>query len=457
MGEKMLFNITQTKADRMAVIEDNGLTHTYMQLHDDIENFSSRIKLTNKQLILVLAQNNYQTLISYLSVLHNQDAVMLLNADLEKTLLYTIIDTYQPAFIIGEIEHADYLSVENGILKKMVEPSYSIHSDLALLLSTSGTTGSVKFVRLSYRNLEANAKSIADYLKLSHEDRGLANLPMHYSYGLSVINSHLYAGATVLLTDESVLTKKFWEFVKSERANSIPGVPYTYQMLHRIGLHKMELPHLRYLTQAGGRLSEKQVQFFAQYAKETGKDFFVMYGQTEATARISYLSPSKVLEKPGSIGKAIPNGKLLIDSKTSELIYEGPNVMLGYAENYEDLARGDELQGILHTGDIAEKDEDGFFYIKGRMKRFIKLFGLRLNLDDIEKQIETSLQTNAVCVGSDDKMLVVIQAEEQSAKVLGLIERFYKLHRSSFRVKVLGEIPRLANGKVNYEELKSML
>lgn len=453
----MLFSISPENEERTAVIENNSVRHTYKELKDDIEHFSGKIGHSSKQLILVLANNNYGSLLSYLAVLHNKDAVMLINADLEKQLLNNIIDSYQPSYIIGDIQHEEYFSVEEGLLKRKVHPNYEVHPDLALLLSTSGTTGSIKFVRLSYKNLSANARSIAEYLQITSEDRGLANLPMHYSYGLSIINSHLHAGATILLTDESVLQKSFWEFVEGERATSMGGVPYTYQMLQRIGFHKMELPHLRYMSQAGGRLNEKLVRFFAQYAKEREKDFFVMYGQTEATARISYLPPNKVLEKPGSIGKAIPDGELMLDPKTNELIYEGPNVMLGYAENYGDLAKGDELQGVLHTGDVAEVDEEGFFYIRGRMKRFIKLFGLRLSLDEIEKQIESTLHTNAVCVGTDDKMIVVTPDEEQTDKIRAFIEHLYKLHRSAFRVKVVDEIPRLSNGKINYEVLKTIL
>lgn len=182
-----------------------------------------------------------------------------------------------------------------------------------------------------------------------------------------------------------------------------------------------------------------------------------MYGQTEAAPRISYVPPEEILNKIGSIGKAIPNGKLTIDEETGELIYEGPNVMLGYAKDFNDLARGDELHGKLHTGDIAEVDADGYFYIKGRMKRFIKLFGLRLNLDEIEKQLEKTLRKDVFCVGTDDKLFVVTDVMELKEEIKRLMEDLYKLHRSAFQVKVVEDIPRLANGKVNYVVLKEMM
>ncbi|MDF1507845.1 AMP-binding protein [Robertmurraya sp. DFI.2.37] len=396
-------------------------------------------------------------IVSYLAVLQNKDAVMLVNADLEESLLQTIIDSYQPAYIIGDVHHEDYKSIEAGILRRSVAPDYEIFQDVALLLSTSGTTGSLKFVKLSYENIAANAKSISEYLHLQTDDRGLVNLPIHYSYGISIINSHLHVGASILLTNDSIISKEFWKFVENEKATSLAGVPYTYQTLLRIGFQKMELPHLRYFTQAGGRLSEKHISVYAEYANRFAKKFYVMYGQTEAAPRISYVPPEELLNKIGSIGKAIPNGKLTIDEETGELIYEGPNVMLGYAKDFNDLARGDELNGKLHTGDIAEVDADGYFYIKGRMKRFIKLFGLRLNLDEIEKQLEKTLRKDVFCVGTDDKLFVVTDVMDLKDEIKRLIEDLYKLHRSAFQVKVVEDIPRLANGKVNYVVLKEMM
>jgi long-chain acyl-CoA synthetase len=451
------WNLTAEYNNNIAIITSKRERYTYQQFFDDVKTISDKIKSTRKQLILILARNDYLSVVSYIAALQKGDAVMLVNAELEKELLYKIVDCYKPAFIIGSFIHNDYTNIERNISKRKIEENYEIHQDLALLLSTSGTTGSIKFVRLSYKNLFSNASSIANYLRITSEDRGLANLPMYYSYGLSVINSHLYMGATILLTDESVLTKSFWEFMKNEKATSLAGVPYTYQMLHRIGFHKMDLPHLRYFTQAGGRLNEKLVCLFGEYAKETGKKFYVMYGQTEATARISYVPPEKLLEKPTSIGKPIPGGELMIDPETSELIYKGPNVMLGYATNFRDLGKGDECQGRLRTGDLAEVDEDGFFYIKGRMKRFIKLFGLRLNLDEVEKQLESTLHTSIVCVGTDDKMVVVINDDKYAQNVQSTIEHLYKIHRSAFRVQVMEEIPRLSNGKINYERIKDLI
>lgn len=462
----MSFWDIEKRTDQLAIIDQRYGSFTYANLVERIQEVKQLLPYSGtKQLGLILCSNAVHPLIAYIASLQKRDAVMLLDEKLNQSLLLEILLTYKPHWIFASDKRLDFASeyicteyhTFNIWLRKSEELVISIHPDLALLLSTSGTTGSMKFVRLSYQNIAANAKSIAAYLNITAEDRGLANLPLNYSYGLSTINSHLQAGATILLTTDSVVTNSFWEFMRKEKATSFAGVPYTYQILQRIGLHKMELPYLRYFTQAGGGLNEKLVRFFGEYAKEQNKKFYVMYGQTEATARISYMPPEKVLEKPTSIGIAIPDGRLELDPDTGELIYEGLNVMFGYATCMNDLAKGDELQGRLHTGDIATVDRDGFYFIKGRMKRFIKLFGLRLNLDEIGKQIEASLHTENVCVGNDDRMVIAILKEEQKEKIEALIEELYKLHRSAFRVKVIDEFPRLANGKINYEALKELV
>lgn len=404
-----------------------------------------------KQLILILCQNSIEILSAYISAMNSQHAVMLLSEDINKNLLQNIIEQYMPRWIVGLKRYEGYTLVADKLERNVMNEAI-IHPDLALLLSTSGTTGSQKFVRLSYENLRSNAESIIEYLKIDENERVVMNLPLSYSYGMSIVNSHLLAGATVLLTDESVMEKSFWVFIREYKATSMAGVPFTYQMLQRIGLTKMDLPHLKTLTQAGGRLNERIVRHFGEWALANGKCFYVMYGQTEAAPRMSYIPYDKVLEKAGTIGIAVPGGELTIVEE--ELVYKGPNVMMGYAENLADLAKGDELGGVLHTGDTAVIDEDGYFTITGRMKRFIKLFGLRINLDDVEKRLESELHISLACTGSDDKLIVVIEDEAFLEVVKQKIESLYHLHKTAYKVKVLEIIPRFTNGKINYMTLK---
>ena len=443
------FELTE-KCQQLAVVT-NERTYTYTQLAQQSNKFI--FNSTQKELILILTKNTVQVLASYIAALDSGHAVMLLNYDINKELLVKNIEQYRPKWIVGDINISGYKS-ENLLLTRIDETSnYKIHADLAVLLSTSGTTGSQKFVRLSYGNIRSNAQSIIEYLAIDENERAVMNLPLSYSYGMSIVNSHLLAGAALILSEESVMEKSFWEEVREHKATSLPGVPFTYQMLQRIGFMKMDLPYLKKLTQAGGRLNEKLVKAFGEYAQQNNKRFFVMYGQTEASPRMSYIPHERVLTKLGSIGIAIPGGNLTIDSETSELIYKGANVMMGYAECLEDLSLGDELSGILYTGDTATVDNEGYFTITGRMKRFIKLFGLRINLDDVEKKLEAVIQAPIACTGNDDKLVVVIEKEEQMGHVKENLERLYKLHRSAYKVVIL-EIPRLANGKTDYMKLK---
>lgn len=405
-----------------------------------------------KQLILILWDGTFNSLANYVTAMNSHHAVMLLSKETNKEFLETIITQFKPLWVIGLSEFIGYIREGERLIREEME-DIEIHENLALLLSTSGTTGSHKFVRLSYENLIANAQAIQKYLNITEQDRAILNLPLSYSYGMSIVNSHLLADAAIVLTNESVLQKSFWDFIKEVKATSFAGVPFTYQMLQRIGFVEMDLPDLRVLTQAGGRLNEKLVHYFAKYANEMNKRFYVMYGQTEASPRISYVPYNRILEKAGSIGIPIPGGKLELIN--DELVYTGENVMLGYAEKLSDLAKGDELNGILYTGDLATVDEDGYFKIIGRLKRFIKIFGLRINLDTIEKKLEQRFQIPLACIGTDEKLIIVIEEERFISKIESAIEELYHFHKSAYKVKVL-DIPYLSNGKINYTKLKEI-
>ncbi|RYI97112.1 MAG: AMP-dependent synthetase, partial [Actinomycetales bacterium] len=222
--------------------------------------------------------------------------------------------------------------------RRTAAPAPVLHPDLRLLLSTSGSTGSPKLVRLSRENLTSNAHAIADYLDLHGDDRAITSLPLHYCYGLSVLHSHLVRGAGVVLTDLSVVDECFWDLCRRARVTTLSGVPYTFELLHRSGFAEREPGSLRRVTQAGGRLRPEAVREYADTCATRGIDFFVMYGQTEATARMAYLPPALAAAHPDAAGIAIPGGHLRIDSvpdqpaDVGEVVYSGPNVMLGYAE-----------------------------------------------------------------------------------------------------------------------------
>ena len=455
----------------VALIEETGTSMTYAGLAEAGADIASRIP--PRSLVFSMCTNTIAAVAGYVGFLNQRIVPLLLNNKLEQSLLQSLINTYKPAFLWMPVDMKDgcagemvYESLGYALIKTPFTESYPLHEDLALLLTTSGSTGSPKLVRQSYKNIEANTRSIVQYLELNEEERPITTLPMNYTYGLSIINSHLYAGATILLTDSTIVMKDFWTFFKEREATSFGGVPYTYEMLDKMRFLRMQLPSLKTMTQAGGKLSVELHKKFADYADTKGIRFVVMYGATEATARMSYLPHEKSMEKYGSIGIAIPGGRFYVigddgrpitkPSEAGELVYEGDNVTLGYAECGEDLIRGDERFGRLETGDLARFDDDGFYYIVGRKKRFLKIFGNRVNLDEVERMIKLDfVETDCACAGQDDSMYVFITDAAMEAPVARMLSEKTGLNRTAFNIITLMSIPRNDAGKTLYSELKS--
>lgn len=462
-----MFNLKDKAAEKIAAIDENGQQLSYGELFCFNETYKEWIP--DRTLIFILCQNTIGALKGYVASLSNRIVPLLLDGELDQGLLENLIDAYQPEYLWIPKERQDKFSYEtcaeesDYVLLKTGYDKAELYKDLALLLTTSGSTGTVKLVRQSYRNIMSNAESIVDYLEIDETERPITNLPMSYTYGLSVINSHLLAGAIILLTTKSIFQKEFWTLFKEQQATSLAGVPYTYEMLKRLRFFRMELPSLHTLTQAGGKLSPELHKEFAEYAEEKGIHFFVMYGQTEATARMSYLPWQRSLEKYGSMGIAIPGGKFsLIDVEgneitepdiVGELVYEGENVTLGYAQGKDDLALGDERHGRLVTGDMAKVDADGYYYIVGRKKRFLKIFGKRVNLDECERMIKQEFDVECACAGRDDLMYVYILDESLKDSVSQYLSTKMNLHHSAFKVVILDEIPKNTSGKIQYKEL----
>lgn len=456
--------------DKIALIDDNDQILTYSELEEAGHGLAGLVG--RRCLVFIACSNSIGSVVGYTAFINNGIVPLLINAGMEYSLLKNLVELYHPEYLWVPDEKSDAFSDmkvvfhEYGyvLLQTGFDADYPIFDELALLLTTSGSTGSPKFVRQSYANIRANTKSIIEYLELDDTERAITTLPMNYTYGLSIINTHLYVGASVLLTGHGLMEKEFWRFFEEEKATSFGGVPYTYEMLDKLRFYRKELPSLRTITQAGGKLSEELHEKIASYAKESGRRFFVMYGQCEATARMGYLPSEKAYEKKGSMGIAIPGGKFsLADEKcdeittpfsTGELIYEGENVTLGYAENMSDLGKGDERHGKLKTGDLAYFDNDGYYYIVGRKKRFIKIFGNRVNLDETGAIIRKKFGIEAVCAGIDDHMYIFITKKDIGIEVRKYVSDITRLNKDAFKTVVLEEIPMTESGKVKYSALE---
>ncbi len=463
----MFLDIDKKNRDIIAMIDSDSVQASYGEIADFSLTFHDAIK--ERTLLFVLSRNCVGAAMGYFGAMINRFVPLMLGASMDEELLEELIRIYHPEYIwkpldMVESEDKVLLSEYGYVLIATGLTSYPLYEELSLLLTTSGSTGSPKLVRHSYTNLEAQARNISAFFELNGTERPMADLPINYTMGLSVLNSHIYSGSTVLLTSMNALNSKYWEFLKKNEATSLTNVPYYYEILKKLRFFKMDLPFIRLISQGGGRLSDDLYRECAEYAYNTGRKFIPTYGQTEGSARMAYLPAEYAIEKCGSIGKAIPNGHLyLVDENekeitepdvVGEMVYQGPNVTLGYAQTGEDLILGDERHGVLYTGDLAKMDKDGFFYIVGRKKRFLKLCGYRVGLDECEKLIKAVFDTECACVGNDECMNIFVTTEQEHEKIKHYISEKTNINSSVFKVNYIEKLPRNEAGKVLYSKLK---
>ncbi|MFJ3934144.1 non-ribosomal peptide synthetase [Streptomyces sp. NPDC090029] len=442
--------------DRTALLTPDGGT-TYRELAARVADTARRLG-PERRLVLLPGANTPEALVVHLAALSAGHPVLLVPGD-HPEALRSLTEAYDPDVVVRPAAPGEPWVLD----ERRTASTHDLHPDLALLLSTSGSTGSPKLVRLSYDNLQANAESIAAYLGIRETDRAATTLPMHYCYGLSVLHSHLLRGAGLILTGLSVADACFWELFRTARGTAFAGVPYTFDLLDRVGFDAMDLPHLRYVTQAGGRLAPGTVTRYAELGERRGWDLFVMYGQTEATARMAYLPPGLAAAHPASIGVPVPGGAFRLDPvedgpgpDAGEFVYTGPNVMLGYARTPADLARGRDIRE-LRTGDLARRTPEGLYEIVGRRSHFVKILGLRID----PQRIETALArqgVTALCTG-DDTSLLIAAADAPDAdadRIRGLAIRECHLPPRAVHVRLLAELPRLPSGKPDYEAIRAL-
>jgi acyl-coenzyme A synthetase/AMP-(fatty) acid ligase len=460
----MFLNLHKKEKSALAAIDDSGTQISYGELRDFIKLFYNLIN--KRTLIFILSENSIGSLAGYVAALSNKVVPLVLSSKTNKDLLDNLIGFYKPEYLwLPERMFSDFpfdvvFKQYDFVLVNTGYNSFPLHDQLSLLIPTSGSTGSPKLVRHSYTNVEESARNVAAIFGLKTTDRAIAILPLHYTMGLSVVTSHLYAGATVLLVKANLMEKRFWNFIKEQRATSFTGVPYSFEVLYRLGIFKMDLPDLELLSQGGGKLNAALFEEYAVFAEKTGRRFIATYGQTEGTARMAYLRPELARKKICSIGNAIPNGRLwLVDDNgneikstvaVGEMVYSGPNVTMGYAICGEDLAKGDENHGVLYTGDIARRDEDGCYYIIGRMNRFLKLYGIRVSLDECEQLIKSKFSIDCMCFGTDEKMKIMIKAKDQSKVVHQYLMEKTGLFHQAIEVIEVDEIPKNEAGKIIY-------
>lgn len=464
----MFLEIDKKDPNSIAAIEESGQKITYGELVE----VTSHIKgvIPERSVVFLMCKNVIGVLTSYISMIENKIVPITLSDSIDKELFKTLFETYRPQFIctekvnINKYKYKEIFEDKGFVYLATNCEQYPINDKLELLMTTSGSTGSPKLVRYKKGNLEANAKNVAIAWKWTSSERPICDLLINYTMGLNVINTHLYVGATLLLVSSNITEAKYWDFIKANRATNFTGVPFSYDLLWKLKFFHMDLPYLTTLSEGGGKLTDHMFMSIAEYAQKNGKRFIASFGTTETSARISMLTSDMAVEKKGSIGKAIPEGELILFDDngneikeleaTGELGYRGPNVTMGYAFTIEDLMLDDEFNGLYKTGDIARRDADGFYFIIGRKSRFLKMLGYRVSLDQCERLIKEKFNIDCACGGTDEQMEIFVTDVQDVDEVKSYISEKTGIYSTMFNIKQVCGIPRNSTGKILYSKLR---
>lgn len=448
------------QSDLTAILDDKGNGVTYKELADEAEELSQFI--ASRSMILLLCDQQTETLKFIYKIFYLNSIPLLLSANMDNTLVDNLIKIYQPQYMYCKKMSRfaqNYLNIfefETHVLVKTGYGEYPVNTDLALLLSTSGTTGSAKLVRLSYNNLYDNISNACQKLDIQKEQKGINPLPVNHIYGLDFCLWHWHCGATLLVTEETVISKKFLEFYEKEKANNFAGTPYIYRILKKIQFWDSKKVSYLHVAMSAGEQMPKEEQ--KDLISVLGNKFWISYGQTECAYMVSAMNFDRNNIKLGSVGKALDNVKINIGNN-GELIVESKSVCMGYANAIGQLADGDVNQGIIYTGDKAWVDEDGCIYLRGRLTRYVKVLGKRVSLDDIEEYFRNKFSNGEfACIGADNDIVVFFTGIEENLdrEIPILLDRYMRIPRKFVSSMYLDELPRGNTGKIIYTILEGL-
>lgn len=454
-----------------ALTSDRGIL-TFAALRQQVENAAETLYGSDvKRLGFSFLPNSLAMVIAYLGAVTHGHAIGLFPPATPADRKRHLIELYRPEVVLACNDDLDeflrglgyrlltWPCPEPAVRAWAAQAAGGIAPDLALLLSTSGSTGTPKLVRLSAANITANATAIAESLGISPAQPAVTSVPLCHSYGLSVINSHLSAGSAVAVTDRSPLTHGFWQFAHEHHVVEIAGTALFYRTL--FGRRDYGLPpSIRVMSQAGARLGHDLAQSAVAWMKASAGRFYCMYGQTEATARISCLDASHLAAKLGSVGTALRGGRITVGAPEAgrtdgPIRYTGPNVMLGYAISRDDLSRSREVE-TLNTGDLGRLDSDGFLYVTGRSSRFVKLLDRRLSLDDVEEWFRLPDRCAAVPGGREVIVVFTVDQSDKLEESRRALTAALDAPISAIQTQTIEAIPRMVNGKVDYVRLEEL-
>lgn len=460
----MFLNDGQIIGDKIAIISDDGQQKTYKDLTMISQELQG--KIPKRSVVFVLCDFSIDTLSFYYSLLDNRIVPLLLDEKVDDELLTQLVKTYHPQNVWMSKNYLEAskdklykncevtLEYEWHVCLKLPFEAYPISQDLAVLLETSGSTGGKKLVRLSYENIKSNIQGMVDFINVEKNDRFITTMPYNHCLTLTWIHMHWHSGAAVMLTNNSVLSKDFWDFFYKEGATNFVGVPFLFDMLERIDFLDKEYPKLRYIAEAGGKMPEELQKKYGLKLKQKGIGLYLAYGQTEVTGGICILPSEKIIEKIGSAGLPIRGLEVMIQEDSNDIIVKGKSVFLGYAESIQDLSKDAENSGVWLTGDVGNIDSNGYLYITGRKKRFIKVSGIRISLDDIEQLLNgRKVFGECACIGRDN-LLQIFTEKENTDMILDFLVSKIHINKNYIEVRCIKKIPRGSNGKIQYAELE---
>lgn len=463
-----LFNLFKKYSKNIALLNSDGFKFYYK----DLIKISTYIKkkISSKSFIILVSDNSIENILLYIALLKNNCLVLIIDIKSNKEEFLNLLDRYKPNYIVVPDKFIKikknykpfFKFYSNLFFKKNYNKKINYKSNLSILLSTSGTMGSQKFVKITKENIYLNTLSIIKKLNINSNDRAVINMPLSYSYMLSILNTHIHSGASIFITNYSFLQRNFWREIKINSITSFNGVPYIYETLCKIGLNNLKIDSLRYLTQAGGKLSYNINKKIVNFSKKNEMEFYSMYGQTEASPRIAILDSKYALQKIGSIGKAIPGGRIWLSNsegkkitkshEIGELIYFGKNVSPGYAYSYNDLTKNTKNNFTLKTGDLAYYDKDKFLFIKGRVNRIAKIYGIRFNLDELEQKLINKGYLIA-CITDNKNIYLCSEKDYSDNNLIITASKITMLNSRVFKCIKIEKFPRNISGKIEFNKV----
>lgn len=477
-------------SEAVAVIDKSEITYT--DIYSKVLNIECMLKLNKyNNPVLLISENSAFFTSCYFGVIKSGRVCVPINPSMAlKDIEYiinelSIRDIFIQDKLLRKIEKINKSSINIYTEKDIEFTSYvnnikdnlSSEDDLnineedtAVILFTSGSTAKPKGVMLSHSNLISNTNSIIEYLKLTKEDRVEVVLPFYYCYGTSLLHTHFRVCGSVVINNKFMFPQTVIEDINKYKCTGFAGVPSTYQILLKMtNIKKSEFPSLRYITQAGGRLSNIFIKELIDILK--GVEIYIMYGQTEATARLSYLSPNLLESKLGSIGKGIPGTQLKVINECGEeikpgeighIVAKGQNIMKGYFNDKEETNKVLK-NGYLYTGDLGTIDDDGYIYIVAREKNIIKSGGNRISpkeIEDVILEIEDVLECAVIGVEDDtlgEAVKAVVVCKSDNTTFID-IQAYCKDKLPSYKVpkyiKFVSSLPKNSSGKVLLNNLE---